>query len=364
MAIIKTRREIAVAIVIIKRILLKITTRKHSMGTFQSALMDLIKIRFFEVIGEKEFGGSSSVSQAQYYLNRVEDNLVTPMSISHICEYSQGSGNKLESKMKALKSSSAMTFNLFGNGPVFIDLQKFIDAVSKYSKIKQSYFCEKVDTQTFQPFDVQFEYQMSTLKTSKAPANLDARLVSTDNKSIIYIETKFTEWFSKRSEELRSSYLEAAAYPFPSEISSIFISFFRSLIEEDSSTSSLSHLNRKTKYKRFDALQMAKHSLGIFRDIYEQYKANKPIPERIMLLNCVWELSNPEVLVSYKEAYQQALSEEHEQYKRFVLECEQIFSLFYDMGVSFSIHFCSVPDLINALALSPYHRQYLERYII
>ncbi len=50
-----------------------------------------------------------------YYFDRLEDNLIAKMSEEDIGDYRRGSGNELDGKMKALYSSSAMTFNVFCN---------------------------------------------------------------------------------------------------------------------------------------------------------------------------------------------------------------------------------------------------------
>ena len=53
-----------------------------------------------------------------YYLKNLADNLEHPMEHTTEDAYGSGSGNELRVKMRALHSSSALTFNLFGNDAV------------------------------------------------------------------------------------------------------------------------------------------------------------------------------------------------------------------------------------------------------
>ena len=123
--------------------------------SFQEAFMDTLKSRYVGTVGDREFGGTRSKAQAPYYLKRLEDNLVMPMSKQHVAEYGRGSGSELDGKMKALRSSSAMTFNLLGNGPVHLNGEYDLPAGT---------------------YAVEFEHQLPTLARNPRPANLDAKL--------------------------------------------------------------------------------------------------------------------------------------------------------------------------------------------
>ena len=132
--------------------------------SFQEALMDTLKTRFIASAGEREFGGVNSRTQAPYYLARLQDNLVAPMSQQHVDEYARGSGGELDGKMRALRSSSAMTFNLLGNGPVELNGAHGLPE-GRYA--------------------VEFECQLPTLAGNQRPANLDARLESASGDTVI-----------------------------------------------------------------------------------------------------------------------------------------------------------------------------------
>ena len=89
------------------------------MDAFVFDMLSLLKARFEAAGGASRYQvgeAGRDVSARQFYLARLEDNLVRPLSARHRAEYARGSGGELEGKMNALRSSSAMTFNLLGNG--------------------------------------------------------------------------------------------------------------------------------------------------------------------------------------------------------------------------------------------------------
>ena len=87
---------------------------------FQTTLLEALKRRLLDIAGPLEFGNGKSRTRQLYYLKRLDDNLVTPMPERVRAMYESGSGSELDWKMCSIRSSSAMTFNLLGNGPVRI----------------------------------------------------------------------------------------------------------------------------------------------------------------------------------------------------------------------------------------------------
>ena len=85
---------------------------------YQTTLLEVLKRRLLEVEGPLEFGNGEGRTRRLYYLKRLEDNLAVPMSDGVRAMYEGGSGNEPDWKMCSIRSSSAMTFNLLGNGPV------------------------------------------------------------------------------------------------------------------------------------------------------------------------------------------------------------------------------------------------------
>ena len=86
---------------------------------------------------------------------------------------------------RAVKSSAAFIYNIFGNDEIEID-------GIKYNPIK-------------------YEDKLEALLNRK-PAHLDGRLIAKDNSKVIYLETKLLEW-SGTPKNLALAYLDTENYP-------------------------------------------------------------------------------------------------------------------------------------------------------
>jgi hypothetical protein len=98
--------------------------------------------------------------------------------------FDEGSGGELHSKAEAVHSSSMLSYNFF----------HWIDDAHPFNWENVNY------TQ------VLFEVQMKTIKGSNAPANMDVVLIDEDKKNLLFIESKFTEYFETKKFELSDSY--------------------------------------------------------------------------------------------------------------------------------------------------------------
>lgn len=127
------------------------------------------------------------------------------MDAQHAAEYGDGSGNELDSKMQALRSSSALTFNTFGNGPVALNGDCFLPKGT---------------------YSVAYEYQLSTLVRNPNPANLDARLVRDNDGCAMHFEFKMLEWLTSQPAPLRPAYLDPENYLIPREDAELFVGTF------------------------------------------------------------------------------------------------------------------------------------------
>jgi len=129
------------------------------MDKYTREIMNLLKDNFEQVVGIREFQMCSEARS--YYLADLSDNLCKPMEENALKAYGQGSGNEIASgKMNALRSSSALTYNLFDNKPAYVRNN------SEDLRIGSGVY------------SVEFEKQYHTLKPAVPgnPANLDAFL--------------------------------------------------------------------------------------------------------------------------------------------------------------------------------------------
>lgn len=306
---------------------------------FQAALNDALKERFIEVIGDRPFGGCESASQAPYYLADLRDSLVEPMDAQHAAEYGGGSGNELGSKMKALRSSSALTFNTFGNGPVIFSGDCLLPEGT---------------------YNVSYEYQLPTLMRNPNPANLDARLVRDDGGCAAYFEFKMLEWLTSQPGLLRPAYLDSESYLILRDEAELFTEAFSWLAGCDPQAAIDAGQPLKCRFSRYDAFQMAKHLLAVYTAVV-QGKESHP---RIFLVNCVWDLVHPERLGKYEAHYRELRSCEDEEYEEFEEAMVPLCALFWNRGIDFHLGFLTHQRLLDGMLIGPDTRVKLARYLI
>ena len=131
----------------------------------------------------------------RYYFTDYNDNLYEPMSCEHKKMFEGASGNELKDKVypakaKAIDSSSMLSYNFFR----FID----DDHIVVINKIRYNRCL--------------FEIKLPTLKTSNAAANIDVVLISEDEETILFIESKFLEYLDNDSTKLPKSYINESSF--------------------------------------------------------------------------------------------------------------------------------------------------------
>ncbi len=296
---------------------------------------EALKRKLLEVEGPLEFGNGEGRTRQLYYLKRLEDNLAVPMSGRVRAMYEGGSGGELDWKMCSIRSSSAMTFNLLGNGPVKI-------ASGKHAGT----------------YDLAYEYQLPTLRNSPHPANLDAYLKG--GAEDVYCEMKMFEWLGTARHVLRPDYLETAHYLIPRDDAARFVALFEELAGVRATGKG--QKAERLSDGRYDGLQMAKHLLAIYGKV-----ANDPAyrPQKLTLLNCVWEFTDPHILGRYEAKYLQMVAEEHEGFEMFAkLAADHVATLFDARGIPLSIEYVKATELMEAIEYEEPHRRKLERYVV
>lgn len=291
-------------------------------------LLSCIKQRYTETNGHHAFQVEEAgphVSARQFYLRALEDNLVRPMDKLHVEEYSYGSGNELENKMKALRSSSAMTFNILGN---------------RHREVKAS---DNLFTSC--NYEIDYEYQLSTL-TQGMPANLDAFLLGNDG-DIIACEMKMLEWLTSIPNKLKDKYLDASKYIFK-DSASTFVDI-------------ASSLNTSSAFPCYDFAQMFKHTLAL----YNALRRKDVETSKLTLLNCVWEPpENYDVSHETCEWIVKLSQQEHfgfQEFKKLMNPVEDLIA--NQLGINFKIEYLTASELISRLKYSNDELALLKRYI-
>jgi hypothetical protein len=179
-------------------------------------------------------------------IEMVNANLYYPLKKEEVERFENADGNELESKASKVNSSAALLLN------IFTPLRKG----------------EKIELKGLGEFSsYELETQLQVLNGRGKKANIDMSL--TNEESYVYIESKFTELFYYRQKAPTSpSYQDESKYP-----------------SKDIYKASIQFLD---KYQLYDANQLVKHTIGIYRDCLDN--PNKYKGKKVCLLNLNWEL--------------------------------------------------------------------------
>lgn len=314
------------------------------MDKFEKNMLEFLRDKYLEQKPGAEFQVSDGARA--YYLEDLKDNLIVPMSDAVKAQYGAGSGGEIDSgKMNALRSSSAMTFNLLGNNPAEIN-----GAKSKENCIGSG------------TYDVEFEKQFYTLKTdvSNRPANLDAFLYCADTKEAIACEMKMMEWLLNAPGKLKEAYLNPDNY-IDSKAGIVFVDVAKKLI--DSSVEKKED-GYKCIMKRYDAFQMFKHTVACYNAAISSAEEKRPF-NKLTLVNCVWMPSEDKLPgEKFSEKYNEKKEQEHKEFEQFKEIMEDVKPLFADVNVDFEICFYTVDEFLNMLKKNPEELDALHRYIL
>jgi len=238
---------------------------------------------------------------------------------------------KLGTGTRAVKSSAAFIYNIFGKDEISIN-------GTDYGPIK-------------------YEDKLEAL-VNRTPAHLDGRLIAKDSSKVIYFETKLLEW-SGTPKNLLLSYLDKNNYPKENLNSDVFKKYFESICKAEIKKDKKGELRRNHKAKVYDVIQMTIHILGIYNAVCKggELKKNVPIPDKIELINLVWDYDCKRYKTEKDEA---------ENYSR---ELNDTFKpLFEEKGKEFSVKYISFSDFMNKHNVKfkdPAREEYLrKRYLL
>ncbi|MGN0077198.1 MAG: hypothetical protein ACI36V_00235 [Coriobacteriales bacterium] len=304
----------------------------------ESELCSALRERYRQICPDAVYADESAIEGLPpnpYYLEEVSQNLVCGMAEEHERQYGAGLGGELEGKMRALRSSSAMTFNLLGNRG-----------------------CEvlKGNPLGLGPgaYTVAYEAQLATLKpsVSRRKANLDALLMREGGGTAIACEMKMMEWLQVPSRDaesgraLKATYLSAGSYDCADAADALVLE--RTAAE----------LCRAFEGSRYDAAQMFRHAVALLNALEHGGLGDVA---RLILLNCIWEPSDPDRF-SCADVLRQMIAEEHAGFELFCEVMEPVAALFARRGVALEIMRCTPLELAACLDKTAGELAYLQRY--
>ena len=226
---------------------------------------------------------------------------------------------KLGSGTRAIKSSAAFIYNIFGKDSINFEGKNY----------KQ----------------IQFEKGLDAL-LRRPKAQLDGYLLSEDETKEIFFETKLLEW-SGTPKDLAIAYLEENNYPTENKHSKEFISFFKSIVDENKKTERKGVERVAHKTKVYDAIQMTIHILGIYNALCKNELKSK----NIELINLVWDYDHPRY------------NKEADEAKDFIQKTKKtLIPFFNEFDISFQIRYIPFSDFINKVKfLNPKRLDYLKK---
>lgn len=273
-------------------------------------LIDAAKTKGLK-LNDSDFGSKrwNTSEKRVFYLQRLENNLFERPSPSTVL----GTG------AEAVRSSAAMIYNLLGEKDIVLNGMR-------YSGIEYE-----------KPFPAIM---------NEHNAHLDAIFHSPDNTEMYAIEAKLLEW-KDSPKNLAKAYLKEDMYFATNKQRQVFIEFFRSLIRDEQDSKG----RYKHKSKRYDAIQMAIHTLALFNHFSQETTSNI---KKLTLLNVVWKYDCDKYAKEEEEAH------------LFIENANAEFTpIFKKLGIDFSIQYATFQDFkkyIIDLSNDPKRLNYLKRY--
>ena len=279
-----------------------------------------------------------------YYLEELKDNLEHSMGDAAQHAYGSGSGNELRVKMRALHSSSALTFNLFGN-----------DAVKLYP-----------NEHNLTPGEYQVEYEKK-LPALYGKANLDACL-SSENELLLF-EMKMKEWLFDRKSSVSIRY-QSEEKRFPDRA---FYDAWHTAAKDvavDNAKKTVTESGKKAdsplyipKMQYVDVYQLMKHILGIYKGMF--CSCVLPEKKKVTLVLGVWTIEDADFFgtdakaVKIYDAYQTCEKEMRQEFAAFHTAIAPIIQEFAAQHIQFDVRLLTVREIISAL----HAENRLQRYL-
>ncbi len=296
---------------------------------------------------------------AEYFADW-QDNVFGDFFAAHRAQFERGNGNELSdspAKMKSIFSSSAMTYNILGNGEI-------------RAKDSNCFFTQGAYT-------IEYEKKLLTVRSGKnAPAHLDAFLLN--GTDAIFCEMKMIEWLRDNPGFLKHAYFEDTNFfSDVAEGSDALAAFkaLRDLLCAEMSKFKDDNGDDPHHFKRYDAWQMYKHILGIYNMSSAATKNEiaacqtddiKMLPKlkKAVLVNVVFEPSAEVFSDSVRKAYCDARTVEHEEFsifKKYVEKSGVIAVFKKDCGIDFSLELLTAAEFMDCFDLAG-RADYLQRY--
>ena len=297
-------------------------------GVSKTKVYEAIKRRWLSLNPGKE---DRFCEESPYYLKDVNDNLVEPMYDRVQHSYQAGAGRELDKDMRALHSSAAMTYNLFGNRPAYLFNGEPYDIMCR-------------------AYTVTYEKQLTALNPA-AKAHLDVCLSRRDE--LLLFEMKMTEWLTNSHDPLPASYLSSDK-KYPDWDLFAGLKMTRDLFHTEAGEKGYA-----PRAKHLDTAQLFKHVYAIYNALF--YTGELPLTERVKLCLCVWTISKPSFFddPAQYNLYATAEKELREEFEAFRARLGDLIGMMEDRGVWFDVELLTVRELISRMHKNDQLKRYL-----
>lgn len=237
-------------------------------------------------------------------IERSEFNFFHPLTDDEIQQLIAGDGDELDWKIRQVNSSAALLLNVF-------------------HALRPGKILHIDDIGDFKEYDI--EVKLPTLLTSRAPANIDMLLEN--EATALFIESKFTEPFHEHHNGLMT--LNPSYSKLENHIDSTIHEAIVPFLE--------------TTYHHYDAVQLLRHAVGIYRSVKEQPK--RYCGKRIVLMNLVWEIKN--IQNKYPALYEIQMKELTELNEFAPWFQKSMNAAFQTLGVNFEFVYMNYEDFVH-----------------
>lgn len=281
----------------------------------------------------------------RFYYNTYEKNLFENTLINHKKDFERAAGQEIKynkygvQKMAAIKSSSALLFNMLGDND-FIVIKGEIIPNGKYH--------------------LKYEKPLPAIDP-RFPAYIDGYL---ENKRgvFIFIESKMLEYLQK-PKNLKKSYLDCKKYQlwnFNSQAAESFQKLFRQICDESMTTANDEYKPKTT----YDIFQILIHSMAILTYLLKK----KENVKKVFLINTVWNIPKEsdgfmgDLKNKYREYWDSEVKGAEQFSKDFVPEIQRIYKTALGNDVIFSFIFLRWSEFKDMIEMDEERKVYLKKY--
>jgi len=264
--------------------------------------MNIMKLKKERALLMQRFNNGLKRVSGLLHIDDINDNLYEPLKEEERKQFEAADGDELKWKASRANSSACLLLNTF-------------------SSLRQGNPLEISKLGAFTSYEL--EKKLPVLNGRGKKANID--MVLSNDDTIIYIESKFTElfYYNHKKTLLSDAYFNVNKYP-----------------SKDIYQAAKQLFNQ---FNHFDGNQLIKHTIGIYRDCLENPERYQD--KKVILMNLCWELHDTNY--KYEDSFQLQLRAIKEA-SMFSQSFNQLMKKVFDkIGIKFDFIYLNYYDFIH-----------------